>query len=345
MRHKDMGLNTDQVINLELRGGLRNQFRAIKNRLLQNPDILAISATNGSFFKRFGTDSVTWEGQDPNERVFMAIHAVDYDYQQIFDIEMSQGRYFSKEYLSDGKDAFIINETAARAMGMESPIGQRIYCPLPFDGERDGIIVGVVKDFHFRSLHEEIEPLVLAIAPGWFTDMYIRMQTSDLVGTVGFMEGVLKEMAPDFPLEYTFLDQDIDRLYRKDSRLGTLVRFGAFLAVLIACLGLLGLASFSAEQRTKEIGIRKVLGSSVGAIFLLLAKQFSLWILLANLFAWPLAYFGLSKWLESFAYRTQLGLEFFLAASLLTFMVAIVTVSYQALKAALAHPVKSLRYE
>ncbi len=345
MRHKDMGLNTDQVINLELRGGLRSQFRAIKNRLLQNPDILAVSATNGSFSKRFGTDKVSWEGKDPNERFFMSIHAVDYDYQEIFDIEMSQGRYFSEEFPSDREDAFIINETAAEAMGMESPLGQSIYCPLPFDGDRNGLIVGVVKDFHFRSLHEEIKPLVLAIAPGWFTDMYIRMQTNELAATVGFIEGILKEMAADIPLEYTFLDEDIDRLYQKDFRIGALVRYGTWFAVVVACLGLLGLASFTAEQRTKEIGIRKILGSSVGAIFLLLSKQFSCWILLANLFAWPLAYFGLSKWLESFAYRTRLGVETFLLASLVAFGVAIATVSYQAFKAALAPPVDSLRYE
>jgi putative ABC transport system permease protein len=345
MRHKDMGLNTDQVINMELRGGLRSNFRAIKNRLLQNPDILAVSATNGSYFKRFGTDKVTWEGKDPNERLFVSIHAVDYDYQKIFDLEMSEGRYFSREFPSDEEEAFLINETAAKAMGMESPLGQRIHCPLPFDGDRDGLIVGVVKDFHFRSLHEEIKPLVLAIAPGWFTDMYIRMQTKDLAATVGITEGVLKEMAPDFPLEYTFLDEDLDRLYKKDSRIGALVRYGTMLAVVIACLGLLGLASFTAEQRTKEIGIRKVLGSSVGAIFLLLSRQFSLWILLANLFAWPLAYLALSKWLEGFAYRTRLGIEFFLAAGMATLVVALITVSYQSLKAALANPVDSLRNE
>jgi len=345
MRHKDMGLNTEQVINLELRGGLRSNFRAIKNRLLQNPDILAVSATNGSFFRRFGTDKVTWEGQDPNERVSMSIHAVDYDYMKIFDIEMAEGRYFSQEYPSDREEAFIINETAAKAMGMAIPLGQRIYCPLPFDRNRDGMIVGVVKDFHFRSLHEKINPLVLAIAPGWFTDMYIRLQTKDLGASVGFMEGILKEMAPDFPMEYTFLDQDLDRLYRKDSRVGVLIRYGTFLAVLIACLGLLGLASFTAEQRTKEIGIRKVLGSSVGAIILLLSKQFSFWILLANLFAWPLAYLALNAWLEGFAYRTRLGIEYFLLASVVTLVVALATVSYQSLKASLAHPIESLRYE
>lgn len=345
MRHKDMGLNTDQVINLELRGGLRSNFNAIKSRLLQNADILAVSATNGSFFKRFGTDNVSWDGKDPHERVFMSIHAVDYDYRKIFDIEMSQGRYFSREFPSDREEAFIINETAAKAMRMEFPLGQRIHCPLPFDGDRNGQIVGVVKDFHFRSLHEEIKPLILAVAPGWFTDMYIRMQTHDLAATVGFMEGILKEMAPDFPLEYTFLDEDLDRLYKKDARIGALVRYGALLSVVIACLGLLGLASFTAEQRTKEIGIRKVLGSSVGAIFLLLSRRFSFWILLANLFAWPLAYLVLHRWLQGFAYRTRLGVEYFIAASALTLALALVTVSYQSLKAALAHPADSLRYE
>ncbi|MGB2905473.1 MAG: ABC transporter permease [Candidatus Aminicenantaceae bacterium] len=345
MRHKDMGLNTDQVINMELRGGLRTNYRAIKTRLLQHPGIRAVSATNGSFFKRFGTTGVSWEGKDPNDDGFFSIHAVDYDYSAIFDLEMAQGRYFSREFPTDADEAIIVNEAAVAYMGLEDPLGQRIYCPLPFDGDRSGLIVGVVKDFHYRSLHEEIRPLVLAVAPGWFTDMYVRIQPDDPKATVGFIENTLKELAPDFPLEYTFLNADIDRLYKEDSRIGSLVRYGAALAVFIAGLGLFGLASFTAEQRTKEIGVRKVLGSSVREIVLLLTRDISRWVGLANLIAWPLAYLAVNAWLKSFAYRTDIGISIFLLTGLATLAVAFFSVAYQSLRAARANPVDSLRYE
>jgi putative ABC transport system permease protein len=345
MRHKDMGLNTARVINMELRGGLRTNYQAIKARLLQHPGIRAVSATNGSFFKRFGTKGVTWEGKDPNDDGYFSIHAVDFDYAEIFDIEMAEGRYFSREFSTDTTGAFIVNEEAAAYMGFKDPLGRKIHCPLPFDQNRDGLIVGVAKNFHYRSLHEEVRPLVLAIAPGWFTDMYVRMEPENLRETVGLIESTLREMAPDFPLEYTFLDEDIDRLYKEDRRIGSLVRYGAGLAVLIACLGLLGLASFTAEQRTKEIGIRKILGSSVREIVWLLTKEFSLWVLLANLFAWPLAYIAVSSWLKNFAYRIEVGIFVFLLTGLATLAVALLSVGYQSVRAARTNPVETLRYE
>jgi putative ABC transport system permease protein len=345
MRHKDMGLNTDQVINMELRGGLRTNYRAIKTHLLQHPGIRAVSATNGSFFKRFGTKGVSWEGKDPNDDGFFSIHAVDYDYAAIFDIEMAQGRYFSQEFSTDANEAFIVNEAAVEYMGLQDPLGQRIHCPLPFYGDRSGPIVGVVKDFHYRSLHEEIRPLVLAVAPGWFTDMYVRIHPDDLRATVSFIEITLKEMAPDFPLEYTFLNADIDRLYKEDRRIGSLVRYGAALAVFIAGLGLFGLASFTAEQRTKEIGVRKVLGSSVREIVFLLTRDFSRWVLLANLIAWPMAYIAVNAWLKNFSYRIDVGIAVFLLTGLATLAIAFISVAYQAIRAARANPVDSLRYE
>jgi putative ABC transport system permease protein len=345
MRQKDMGLNTDQVINVELRGGVRNNYRAIKTRLLQHPGIRAVSATNGSFFKRFGTKGVTWEGKDPDDDGFFSIHAVDFDYAAIFDIEMAQGRYFAREFATDTSGAFIVNEAAVAYMGLKDPLGQQLHCPLPFDENRSGPVVGVVKDFHYRSLHEEVRPLILAIAPGWFTDMYVRMQPGDQRETVGFIESTLKELAPDFPLEYTFLDEDIDRLYKEDRRIGSLVLYGAALAVMIACLGLFGLASFTAEQRTKEIGVRKILGSSPWQIVLLLTKEFSLWVLLANLFAWPMGYIAVNAWLKNFAYRIDVGVVLFLLTGLATLAVALVSVGFQSLKAAQANPVESLRYE
>jgi putative ABC transport system permease protein len=345
MRNTDMGINKSHVINMELRGSLRNQYGTIKSELLRNPDIMAVCATNASFSKRFGTDKIGWEGKPEDKRIFMSIHSVDFDYQKIFDIKMAQGRYFSRDYPTDISDGIIVNETAAKIMGMESPVGQRISCWIPYDPQRSGTIVGVVKDFHFRSLHEKIDPLVLVIAPGWFTDAYIRIKPENVPETLGFIEKTIKGLAPDFPFEYSFLDEDIDNLYKSEQRIENLVRYGTFLAIFIACLGLFGLASFTAEKRTKEIGIRKVLGASISGIVLLLTKEFTKWVILANLVAWPVAYFVMSRWLQNFAYHVNIGIGTFLLSAALALITALVTVSFQAVKTAASNPVDSLRYE
>jgi putative ABC transport system permease protein len=345
VRNTDMGINKEHVINMELRGSLRNQYGIIKSELLRNSDILAVSATNGSFSKRFGTDKIGWEGKPEDKRIFMSIHSVDFDYQKIFDIKMAQGRYFSREYPTDVSDGIIVNETAAKIMGMESPVGQRISCWIPYDPQRSGTIIGVAKDFHFRSLHEKIDPLVLVIAPGWFTDVYIRIKPENVPETLGFLEKTLTEFAPDFPFECSFLDEDIDNLYKTEQRIGNLVRYGTFLAIFIACLGLFGLASFTAEKRTKEIGIRKVLGASVSGIALLLTKEFTKWVILANLIAWPIAYYVMSRWLQNFAYHVKIGIGTFLLAAVLVLVTALITISFQAVKTASSNPVESLRYE
>jgi len=185
----------------------------------------------------------------------------------------------------------------------------------------------------------------LVIAPGWFTDVYIRIRPDNVPETLGFLEKTIKELAPDFPLEYSFLDEDIDNLYKTEQRIGNLVRYGTFLAIFIACLGLFGLASFTAEKRTKEIGIRKVLGASISGIVLLLTKEFTKWVILANLIAWPIAYYVMSRWLQNFAYHINIGLWTFLLSAALGLVTALITISFQAIKTATSNPVESLRYE
>jgi len=345
MRNTDMGINKSHVINMELRGSLRKQYHTIKSELLRNPDIMVVCATNGSFSTRVGSDKFGWEGKPEDKRIFMPIHSVDFDYQKIFDIKMAQGRYFSRDYPTDISDGIIVNETAAKIMGMESPIGQRMSCSIPFSSQKSGTIIGVVKDFHFRSLHEKIDPLVLVIAPGWFMDVYIRMKPENVPETLGFIEKTIKKFAPDFPFEYSFLDEDIDNLYKADQQIGNLVRYGTFLAIFIACLGLFGLASFTAEKRTKEIGIRKVLGASVSGIVFLLTREFTRWVILANLIAWPVAYYIMSRWLQNFAYHINIGIGTLLLSASLALVIALITTSFQAFKTAASNPVDSLRYE
>jgi putative ABC transport system permease protein len=229
-------------------------------------------------------------------------------------------------------------------MGLESPVGKAFSCQIPF-AEGKGKIIGVVKDFHFQSLHREIQPLIVMFHPYWLSHCYFKISSEDIPATLAFIDSKLKGFVPEFPFELKFLEEDIDRLYGTEQRIGTLVRYGTILAVFVACLGLFGLATFNAEQRTKEIGIRKVLGASVSGIVFLFSKEFAKWVLLANAIAWPVSYFVMRKWMQAFAYRTPLTWEVFVLSAGLALMIALLTVSYQAVKAATSNPVDSLRYE
>jgi putative ABC transport system permease protein len=345
LRSKDLGFDKECIVNFELRGGLRSNYSTIKQELLNNPNIIAVCTTNGSFFRRFATDEAVWHGKKEDERIVMAIHSVDFDYVKVFGLQMLQGRYFSEEFTTDVSEGIIVNETAVKMMGLEEPIGTRFYCPMPFDMSKDGKIIGVVKDFHFCSLYRKIEPLILGIAPGWHTDMYVKMRSQDLPATLAHIQKTFRTFASDFPFEFSFLDENIDSLYKSDVRLGSLVKYGALVAIFIACLGLFGLASFTAAQRTKEIGIRKVLGASISNITVLLTKEFTRWVLAANIIAWPIGYLVMKKWLENFAYRIDIPIWAFVFSGLLVLGLSLLTVCHQAIKAALAAPADLLRYE
>jgi putative ABC transport system permease protein len=225
-------------------------------------------------------------------------------------------------------------------MGLRNPVGKRVYA-----FEREGIIIGVMKDFHLLSLHSEIEPIIFKLTESWRLNLIVRINPDNIPGTISHLKRVFEKFAPSFPFEYHFMNEEFDLLYRSEYRMRELFQYFAILAIFISCLGLLGLASFMAEQRTKEIGIRKVLGAPVSRIILLLSADFTKWVLAANIIAWPLAYFAISKWLENFAYRTSLNMSIFILSGVLALATALLTVSYQTLKAALANPVESLRYE
>jgi putative ABC transport system permease protein len=250
---------------------------------------------------------------------------------------MAQGRFYSRDFPSD-KDNFVVNETAVKVMGLTNPIGKRFS-----HQGREGIIIGVVKDYHGGSLHEPIFPKVILHRDGFFVCVkFVPGQTSRMVA---FLEDKWEKFVPGQPFRYGFVDESIAGLYMTERRIGKIFSNFTVLAVLIACLGLFGMASFTAERRTKEIGIRKVMGARVGSIVLLLTKDFTRWVLMANVIAWPLAYFAARKWLGGFAYRTRLGWEVFALALILALSIALATVSYQAIRAATADPVDSLRYE
>ena len=344
IRNRELGFQKTHILTLTMGGSFWDKYETIKNELLSNPRIQSMTQTNFSFPSGYGTDHVWWEGKEDNENVFMSIHSVDFDFQKTFDIEMVEGRFFSRDFPTDVGESFILNEKAVEFMGLESPVGKAFSCQIPFV-EGKGKIIGVVKDFHFQSLHREIQPLIIMFHPYWLSHCHFKISSEDIPATLAFIDLKLKEFIPEFPFELRFLEEDIDRLYGTEQRIGILIRYGTILAVFVACLGLFGLATFSAEQRTKEIGIRKVLGASVSGLVFLFSKEFAKWVLLANAIAWPVSYFVMRKWMQSFAYRIALGWEVFVFSAGLALMIALLTVSYQAVKAATSNPVDSLRYE
>jgi putative ABC transport system permease protein len=255
-------------------------------------------------------------------------------------MEMAEGRSYSKEFPTDATEGVMVNEAAVKAMGMQSPIGKT----LSIDNSQAKII-GVVKNYHFRSLDQEIDPLILVYNPPICRILFAKLTSDNLSKTISYIESVWKKFAPGYPFNYRFLDEALDGLYRSEQRIGTILKYFSILAIFISCLGLFGLASFMAEQRTKEIGIRKVLGATVSNIILLLSKEFSKWVLWANVIAWPVAYYAMNRWLQSYAYHINITFWSFLLATGLALIIALLTVCYQATRAALANPADSLRYE
>jgi len=347
IRNKKLGFDKDHIVILPIKERqLLFKVQSFKNELLRNSNILNVSLSSDVPGKN-GINSNPFhpEGFGKNSNLKIANMRVDYDFLETLGIEIKEGRNFSKEFATDASEAFILNEAAVEKMGWESPLGKQLeWLPGPGRSKR-GTVIGIIKDFHFESLHQRIEPLVLHIWPQSFSYFLVRIRPTSIKGTLSFIKNKWEEFAPNYPLVYSFLDEDSDKLYKSEQRLGKIFVYFSALSIFIACLGLFGLTLFAAEQRTKEIGIRKVLGASVPRIVFLLSKEFTKWVLLANIIAWPIAYYAMSRWLQNFAYRISIEPWIFVLAAALSFVVALLTVSYQAIKAALANPAEALRYE
>jgi len=275
---------------------------------------------------------------------------VDDQYIDTYKMEIVQGRNFSKDFTSDKEQSIIINEAAVKKLGwQEDPTSQKIerFSGQNLSARRAYNVVGVVKDYHFQSLHEEIQPMILYYTNpyGNFSLISVRVRPENVQETITFLETTWKQFDSQYPFEYSFVDDQYDALYRTEVRLGKLFSYFTTLAILIGCLGLFGLTSFTTEQRTKEIGIRKVLGASIQGIIYMLVRDFTKWVFLAVIVAWPVGYLVMNKWLNNFAYRANLGVWIFLSSALLAFVISIVTVSYQSIKAALANPANSIKHE
>ncbi len=342
VKSKDLGFNKDNVLNILLFDDkLSANYENFKAELLKNPKIL--SASGNYFMTSGGNNTVRWEGMKEDDDMFMHWFTADSDFLETFQIELLEGRNFRKGSEPDIQYAYLLNESAVKALGWETAVGKQFE--LERGGSEMGGVIGVIEDVHFRSLRSRIGPMVICMGKS-FGIISLRIRPDDIPGTLGFVRNKVKEFSPHAPFEYGFLDTDvIDDMYRLENITGQFFIHFSFLAIFIACLGLLGLTSYAIIQKTREIGVRKVLGATVSNIVILLSKQFTRLVLVANIIAWPLAYFAMRQWLQSFAYRISIGLWMFVLASALAFVIAFAAVSFQAVKAALANPADALRYE
>jgi len=341
VREVKLGYEPQQVFSMAMYGS-ESPTEVVKNDLIGKPGIAAVSTTNNPFINLGSQNGgMDWEGRPEAKKMPVWQLGVDTDVSDFFGLELVEGRWFRPELNGWDTTSFIINETAAREMGLQSGAAGKW---VDFNGTK-GMIAGVLKDFHFQSLHEAIEPLIFYQHPEWLDIVYIKTAPGQTKEAIASAQAAFEKFNPGKIFKYVFADEEYDQLYKTEARVGSLFNLFAGLAVLISCLGLLGLVTFAAQHRAKEIGIRKVLGASIASVVGLLAKDFLKLILLSFVIASPIAYYLVQKWLADFAYRIDLQWWMFVAAGAIAVTIAFLTVSFQSVRAALANPVKSLRSE
>jgi putative ABC transport system permease protein len=342
MRTKDLGLNQENVVNVHIN---RNQealkkYKTIKSEFSKYHNVISVCASD--FFPGYPNWNMNYwhEGVRPNE--YLPIHCipVDYDFFETLQIKFVEGRSFSRRFSTD-KDAFILNEATVKDFGWESAVGKDFRLA----NLKTGKIIGVVKNYNFDSLHTQVKPLALWFAPQYYGYFSVRITPVNIPLTLNFLKKKWEELVPGQPFKYSFLDEDFNNLYRQEKKMADIFLIVVIIAILIACLGMWGLAVYAVEKRTKEIGIRKVLGGSVWDIALLLSKDFTRWVLAANVIAWPTAWYAMNNWLQNFAYPVVILPTTFILAGLLALITALLTISYKVVRFARVNPVESLKYE
>jgi putative ABC transport system permease protein len=352
VQNERLGFDKEHVLLVPLRD-MENQFHheSLKEAWERLPGVQAVTASSGMPGYSPGLHDFLIKPENAaQDSLELMTLTVDHDYVKTYGLDIIAGRDFSEDFATDMTEAFLINESAAQRLGWtENPVGQKLMLQVWFNGEirKQGTVVGVVQDFQYNSLRHAIEPMILHILPNsyYYDYLSVRLQPDNLATTLRRLEAAWTPFNPERPFEYSFLNERFDALYRAEAQLSSLFGIFALLAVLIACLGLFGLAAFTAEQRTKEIGVRKVLGATVPGIVLLLSKDLLKLIALAFVLGAPLAYLGMNRWLANFAYQAEIGVGIFVLTGALTVAIAWLTVSYHAIRAALTDPVQSLRYE
>jgi hypothetical protein len=338
---KNLGYNRDNLVYMPIEGELATKFPLFKNEALKLPGIKNISRiSQAPTAIENGTGGVEWEGKDPNVLPMFTQSAVGYDFIKTMNLKLLAGRDFSRDYGTDTA-AYLVNEAAAAKMNMKDPVGKS----LTFWGKK-GKIIGLVKDFHINSLHLPINPFIMRLGneEGWGV-VLVRTEPEKMRVALEGLEKLSREMNPQFPFTFRFSDEEYKKLYMAEKTVDGLSGYFAFLAIFISCLGLLGLTIFTAEQRVREMGIRKVLGASITTIFTLLSREFLLLVTIAMLIAFPLAWWIMNDWLQDYTYKTTINVWVFVLAAVISFIIALTTISFHAVKASLTNPVKSLRTE
>lgn len=338
---KNLGYNRENLIYIPIEGELVKKYGLFKEQVSKEAGILAVSKMrNSPTVIEHHTGSIEWPGKDPNSAVSFADGVVGYDFVNTMKLKIKEGRDFSKEFGTDSA-SYMLNETAVTKIGFKNPIGQTVSW-----GNRPGKIIGVLQDFHFNSMHQAIDPLIIRLDENWtWGTILIRAKAGQTKEAIAGLERICKSLNPKFPFSYQFSDQEYTKLYRSEQVVSKLANIFAFLAILISCLGLFGLATFTAEQRTKEIGMRKVLGASIPGIISLLSSSFLKPVAIAMIIAFPVAWYVMNNWLQDFVYKIAVEWWMFALAGVLIIGIALLTVCYQSIKAAFINPVKSLRTE
>ena len=345
LNHKNLGFTKEHVLVVNRAYDLGNDYQAFKNELLNNPEIQNVSTSSSVPGRPFDGSTMQLEGAPREDLVPLSIYYTDYDFQKTLKIELAQGRYFSEDFPSDSMGV-VINEIAAKRLGTDNPVGKRLLAP-GMNGEQSYLtIVGVLNDFNYESLHTDIRPIsILLRKDNAITFMLIRMQSEDVGNTIRFVENKYKQFLPGNDFEYFFLDDDFEKLYQAEKRTALVFTIFSFLAIFVAGLGLLGLAAFSVEKRTKEIGIRKALGAGFMSILNLLYKEILILLIISSVIAWPISYYLMNEWLQNFSYKIDLTFAPFIIASILASLIATFTVGSQIIKSANTNPAHAIRYE
>jgi len=345
IHNKNLGFAKEDLLYMPLEGELQKTYPTFKEQLLKQPGIKSVTSAQSSPLEvGSSTYGVRWPGKDTTKLILFSSNPVTYDYIKTMGIQMAAGRDFGNEYGLDTMN-YLVNEAAAKKIGYKDPVGKE----LTMWGDK-GMIIGVMKDYHHNSLHVPIEPLILRLhkmswGGTYWGNVIVRTEKGKTKQAIASMEKLYKQFNPGFPFKYYFTDDEIANRYKAEYTVSKLSRYFAFLAIFISCLGLFGLVTFTAEQKTKEIGIRKVLGASVTGIVSMLSKEFLTLVLIASVIAFPVAWWAMHRWLNDFAYRVNIGWSVFVVAGIIAMLIALLTISFQSIKAAIANPVKSLRTE
>jgi putative ABC transport system permease protein len=347
-QNKKLGFDKDHVLVMTLRGDAVEEESVVLKEKLQNTSGISNVSISSNFPGAGASEGHGFfpEGFSEEKPWLMKTMGIDTEFIETFGLKLKEGRNFSTEYENEGRNV-IVNETLVKDVGWEDPIGKTFKDP--FVKENDEMvpvtIIGVVEDFHVNPLRDKIEPMTLNYAPDYRNFISVRIEPTNVFAVLDKIENEWKEMFPNMPFDYSFLDEHFNEIHKQERNLATTFMYFTFLAIVIASLGLFGLASYATERRIKEIGVRKVMGSSVGEIILLLSKDFTRLVIIANIVAWPITWFTMNKWLQNFAYRTEIGLGVFIISGFIALIIALFTVSFRTIKAANANPVDALIYE